>query len=45
LARTGSFVLASVWLYPVLFLDNQRQHRPVAGIKEIVAEARWRIAA
>ena len=45
LARTGAFVLASVWLYQVLFLDNYRQHRPVAHIKEIVDEARWRITA
>ena len=44
-ARTGTFVIASVWLYQVLFLDNYRQHRPVAHIKEIIDEARWRIAA
>ena len=45
LARTGTFVLASVWLYQVLFLDNPRHHRPVARIKEIIDEGRWRIAA
>jgi len=45
LARTGTFVLASVWLYPGLCLDNPRHHRPVAHIKEIIDEARWRIAA
>jgi len=45
LARTGTFVIASVWLYQVLFLDNYRQHRPVTHIKEIIDEARWRIAA
>lgn len=45
LARTGTFVIASVWLYQVLFLDNHRQHRPVAHIKEIIDEGRWRIAA
>jgi hypothetical protein len=45
LARTGTFVLASVWLYQGLFLDNHRHHRPVAHIKEIIDEARWRIAA
>jgi hypothetical protein len=45
LARTGTVVIASVWLYQVLFLDNYRQHRPVAHIKEIIDEARWRIAA
>ena len=45
LARTGSFVIASVWLYQGLFLDNHRQHRPVAHIKEFIDEGRWRIAA
>jgi hypothetical protein len=45
LARTGTFVIASVWLYQVLFLDNHRHHRPGAHIKEIIDEARWRIAA
>lgn len=45
LARTGTFVIASVWLYQVLFLDNYRQHRPVAHIKEIIDEGRWRFAA
>jgi hypothetical protein len=45
LARTGAFVIASVWLYQGLFLDNHRQHRPVAHIKEFIDEGRWRIAA
>jgi hypothetical protein len=45
LARTGPFVIASVWLYQVLFLDNYRHHRPVAHIKDIIDEGRWRIAA
>jgi hypothetical protein len=45
LARTGTFVIASVWLYQVLFLDNYRHHRPVAHIKDIIDEGRWRIAA
>jgi hypothetical protein len=45
LARTGTFVLTSVWLYQVLFLDNSRHHRPLAQIKELIDEARWRIAA
>jgi len=45
LARTGTFVIASVWLYQVLFLDNHRHHRPVAHIKEFIDEGRWRIAA
>jgi hypothetical protein len=45
LARTGTFVIASVGLYQVLFLDNHRHHRPFAHIKEIIDEGRWRIAA
>jgi hypothetical protein len=45
LARSGTFVLACVWLYQVLFLDNSRHHRPLAQIKEFIDEARWRIAA
>jgi hypothetical protein len=45
LARTGSFVIASVWLYQVLFLDNHRQQRPLAHIKEIIDEGRWRLTA
>jgi hypothetical protein len=45
LARTGTFVIASVWLYQALFLANYRHHRPVAHIKEIIDEGRWRIAA
>ena len=45
LARTGTFVLARVWLSPVLFLDNSRHHRPVAHIQAIIDAGRWRIAA
>jgi hypothetical protein len=45
LARAGTFVIASLWLYQVLFLSNYRQQRPLAHIKEIIDEARWRIAA
>ena len=45
LARTGTFVIASVWLYQGLFLDNHRHHRPLAHIKAIIDEGRWRIAA
>jgi hypothetical protein len=45
LARNGTFVIVSVWLYQVLFLSNYRHTRPLAHIKEIIDEARWRIAA
>jgi len=45
LARTGTLVLASVWLSQVLLLDNYRHHRPVAHSKELIDEGRWRSAA
>ena len=45
LARTGTFVIASVWLYQVLFLDNHKHQRSSAHIKELSDEGRWRIAA
>jgi hypothetical protein len=45
LARTGTFVIARVWLYQVLVFDNHHQHRPLTHIKEIIDEGRWRIAA
>jgi hypothetical protein len=44
-SRNGAFVIASVWLYQVIFLSNHRQGRPTAHIKEQVDLARWRIAA
>jgi hypothetical protein len=45
LARSGTFVITCVWLYQALFLDNYRHQRPLAHIKEIMDEGRWRIAA
>jgi hypothetical protein len=44
-SRHGAFILASVWLYQVIFLSNHRQGRPTAYIKEQLDLARWRIAA
>ena len=44
-SRNGAFVLASVWLYQNIFLNNYRQGRPMAHIKEQLDLARWRIAA
>lgn len=44
-SRNGAFVLASVWLYQIIFLNNYRQGRPIAHIKEQLDLARWRIAA
>jgi hypothetical protein len=44
-SRNGVFVIASVWLYQVVFLSTYRQGRPTAHVKEQVGFARWRIAA
>lgn len=44
-SRNGVFVLASVWLYQVIFLSNHMQGRRTAHVKEQVDLARWRIAA
>jgi hypothetical protein len=44
-SRNGAFVIASVWLYQVIFLGNHRQGRRTAHVKERVDLARWRIAA
>lgn len=44
-SRNGAFVLACVWLYQIIFLNNYRQGRPMAHIKEQLDLARWRIAA
>jgi hypothetical protein len=44
-SRNGAFILASVWLYQVIFLSNHRRGRPAAHIKEQLDLARWRIAA
>lgn len=45
LQRNGAFVIASVWLYQIIFLCNYRAGRPVAHIKEQLELARWRITA
>jgi hypothetical protein len=44
-SRNGAFVLASVWMYQIIFLKNYRQGRPMAHIKEQLDLAQWRIAA
>jgi hypothetical protein len=45
LMLNGAFVIASVWLYQIIFLCNYRAGRAVAHIKEQLELARWRIAA
>lgn len=44
-ARSGAFILASVWLYQLIFLSNDRRRRNSAHVKEQIDLARWRIAA
>ncbi len=41
--RNGAFVLASVWLYQVCFLDDYRAGNPIAHIKDHLDCARWRV--
>lgn len=41
--KNGAFVLASVWLYQIIFVTNHRQQKPLANVKEQVDYARWRI--
>lgn len=41
--RNGAFVLASVWLYQVCFLEDYREGKPIAHIKDHLDCARWRI--
>ena len=41
--RNGAFVLASVWLYQVCYLDEYRSGNRSATVKEQLDCARWRI--
>jgi hypothetical protein len=41
--KNGAFVLASVWVYQICFMQNYRKHKPLAVIKEQIELARWRI--
>ncbi len=42
-AKSGVYVLASVWIYQILFLNNYRNKKPLADVKEQVEKAHWRI--
>jgi hypothetical protein len=44
-ARNGSFVIAGVWLYQLIFLSNYWEGRSAAYVKEQLDSARWRVAA
>jgi hypothetical protein len=43
LCCNGAFVLASVWLYQLIFWCNYRQDKAAADVKEQIELARWRI--
>ena len=42
-AKTGAFVLASVWAYHLCWLKQYRQHKNPALIKELIENARFRL--
>ena len=43
LHKNGAFVLASVWVYQLVFLMNFSQTKSLFVIKELIESARWRI--
>jgi hypothetical protein len=43
LHKNGAFVLASVWIYQLVFLMNFSQTKPLFVIKKLIESARWRI--
>ena len=43
LGKNGAFVLASVWLYQLVFWCNHKAYKPLTIIKEQVDLARWRV--
>ena len=43
LHKNGAFVLASVWVYQLVFLMNFSRNKPLFVIKELIESARWRI--
>ncbi len=43
LGKNGAFVLASVWLYQLVFWCNYQASKPLTIIKEQVDLARWRV--
>jgi hypothetical protein len=42
-AKSGVFILASVWLYQICFLKNYKENKPLADVKEQIEKAQWRI--
>lgn len=44
LGKNGAFVLASIWLYQICFLENRRKGKQSSHVKELLDCARWRIS-
>jgi hypothetical protein len=44
LGLNGAFVIASVWIYQIIFLSNYREGKALGQIKETIEQARWRLA-
>ena len=42
-AKNGAFVLASVWAYQICWLNNYRQKKNPANVKEQIENARFRL--
>lgn len=42
-AKNGTFVIASIWVYQILFLNNYRNKKPFADVKEQIENARFRL--
>lgn len=43
LGKNGAFVLASIWLYQLVFWCNRKARKPLTIIKEQLDLARWRV--
>lgn len=43
LHKNGAFVLASVWVYQIVCLNNCKESKPLFVIKEQIEAARWRL--
>jgi hypothetical protein len=42
-AKNGTFVITSVWVYQILWLNNYRNKKPLADVKEQIENARLRL--
>jgi hypothetical protein len=42
-AKNGTLVIASVWVYQIIWLNNYRNKKPLADVKEQIENARFRL--